>query len=318
MKATVTRLAPFVLAVSAILATSASLEGDDVATRLSLRLDDVEWSTEIASAPVLPGEVLRVELRDPKARRGSFAAPAGTTSRKGTDRWTWRAPAEPGMVTAHLSAAGEASSAVELKLLVQVPASKLTRAGLLNGYRIGSYPSKPLNGNPLYLPPRGFVEVTDENEDERLSPSFRLGQFTSKQSKDFPKYVVIEPALIARLERVSARLDELDLPSKLHVMSGYRTPFYNRAIGNVRYSLHQWGVAADVFVDENDDGTMDDLNRDGRIDRDDAVVLSKIVDALDRRGGGPPTFTGGLGIYAPNRVHGPFVHVDVRGRPARW
>jgi hypothetical protein len=318
MKATVTGLAPFLLVLSAILATSASLEGDNVATELTVRLDDVEWSTEIASAPVLPGDVLRVELRDPDARRWSFSAPAGTSIRNGPDRWTWRAPAEPGIVTAHLSAAGETSSAVELKLLVQVPASKLTRTGLLNGYRIGSYPSRPLNGNPLYLPPRGFVEVTDQNEDERLSPSFRLGQFTSKQSKDFPKYIVIEPALIARLERLSARLDELDLPSKLHVMSGYRTPFYNRAIGNVRYSLHQWGVAADVFVDENDDGTMDDLNRDGRIDRDDAVVLSKIVDALDRRGGGPPTFAGGLGIYAPNRVHGPFVHVDVRGRPARW
>ena len=66
---------------------------------------------------------------------------------------------------------------VIISLLVQVPASKLTNTGLLNGYRIGSYPARPLNGNPLYLPPRGFVEVTDQNEDERLSPSFRLGQF---------------------------------------------------------------------------------------------------------------------------------------------
>lgn len=35
------------------------------------------------------------------------------------------------------------------------------------------------------------------------------------------------------------------------VMSGYRTPYYNKAIGNVRYSRHLWGDAADIFIDEN-------------------------------------------------------------------
>ncbi len=35
----------------------------------------------------------------------------------------------------------------------------------------------------------------------------------------------------------------------LHVMSAFRTPFYNRAIGDVEYSAHQWGSAADVYVD---------------------------------------------------------------------
>ena len=32
-----------------------------------------------------------------------------------------------------------------------------------------------------------------------------------------------------------------------HIMSGYRTPYYNGAIGNVRYSRHVWGGAADIF-----------------------------------------------------------------------
>jgi len=27
---------------------------------------------------------------------------------------------------------------------------------------------------------------------------------------------------------------------------------------------------------------------------------------------------GGYGIYRANSVHGPFVHIDVRGTPARW
>ena len=53
-------------------------------------------------------------------------------------------------------------------------------------------------------------------------------------------------------------------------MSAYRTPFYNRAIGDCRYSMHQWGSAADIYVDPKDMNRMEDLNRDGRIDVSDS------------------------------------------------
>jgi len=306
----------FLASARIVMAASSTGGSDDLPVRV--RLGDVNWTTEIASAAVMPGRSLTIEVRDPAARRWAFAAPAGRVTRRTATRWTWRAPQEPGIVDAWLSAAGDDEARAELKLLVMVPADRVTPSGRLNGYRIGTYPARPLNGNPLYLPPPGFIEVTRDNEDEPVSPRFRLGQFTSKQSKDFPKYVVLEPALIARLEQLAGRLEALDLPSKLHVMSGYRTPYYNRAIGNVRYSLHQWGVAADVFVDEDGDGTMDDLNGDKRIDRADAARLLEIADALDRRPGETRPFAGGLGLYGGTRAHGPFVHIDVRGRPARW
>ena len=51
------------------------------------------------------------------------------------------------------------------------------RNGLLNGYAIGQYPARLLNGNPIYERPAGFVEVTKDNEDTRLSPHFKLKQF---------------------------------------------------------------------------------------------------------------------------------------------
>src|SRR5262249_53016712 len=58
------------------------------------------------------------------------------------------------------------------------------------------------------------------------------------------------------------------------VMSGYRTPAYNRAIGNATsLSRHLFGAGADVFVDANHDGRMDDLNGDGVVDQRDAAVL---------------------------------------------
>jgi hypothetical protein len=111
-------------------------------------------------------------------------------------------------------------------------------------------------------------------------------------------------------------------------MSGYRTPFYNCAIGNVRYSCHQWGLAADVFVDRDEDGMMDDLNRDGRIDLADADLLYEIIEgigaakvpAVTTAASAPASghSAGGLAKYAATPAHGPFIHVDVRGRRARW
>ena len=103
----------------------------------------------------------------------------------------------------------------------------------------------------------------------------------------------------------------------VHVMSGYRTPFYNRAIGNVQYSRHVYGDAADIFVDASPrDELMDDLNRDGTVDLRDAKVLHEIVEGLD--GGDAGGLVGGLAAYDATTAHGPFVHMDLRGYRARW
>jgi len=100
-------------------------------------------------------------------------------------------------------------------------------------------------------------------------------------------------------------------------MSAYRTPFYNRAIGDVEYSMHQWGSAADIYVDPKDMNRMEDLNRDGRIDVSDSKYLydeieSWLADKDAQR------FQGGMGFYPATSAHPPFVHVDVRGTRARW
>lgn len=197
------------------------------------------------------------------------------------------------------------------------PLSKV-RNGYLNGYRIGAYPAKPLKGNPIYLAPPGFLEVTRENADSRVSPHFRLKQFVCKQQTKYPHYVVLNEDLLLKLELLVERLNQLGHKADtLHVMSGYRTPFYNSAIRNVKYSLHQWGRAADVFVDHNNDGMMDDLNRDGKIDIKDATVLRDIASKLFSE---PENkhLAGGLGLYKSTAAHGPFVHVDARGYVARW
>ena len=101
-------------------------------------------------------------------------------------------------------------------------------------------------------------------------------------------------------------------------MSGYRTPDYNAALGNGRYSRHLWGGAADIYVDvAPKDDVMDDLNQDGKIDTRDADVLNALIDRLVDQSA-PAIAQGGLSSYKATPSHGPYVHVDARGWDARW
>ena len=188
----------------------------------------------------------------------------------------------------------------------------------LNGYRIGQYPRDPFRGLAVYNPPEAFIEVTRENAGLAVSPNFRLGQFVCKQGNGYPKYVVLRPQLLHKLETVLEALNAVNgNVTGLTIMSGYRTPNYNQAIGNGKYSRHVWGGAADVYVDDNSDGVMDDLNGDGKVTRADSEWLARFVDSLERQGRFGDLI-GGIGTYGSTASHGPFVHVDARGYQARW
>jgi hypothetical protein len=143
---------------------------------------------------------------------------------------------------------------------------------------------------------------------------------THDQQDVWPKYLVLKEALVDKLELVIEDLESRGIPvSRMRVMSGFRTPQYNaqgvRRGGRVSDSRHQYGDAADVFVDSNGDGRMDDLNHDRRIDWRDAKV---IVDAVERVERAHPDLCGGGGVYRATRAHGPFAHIDARGKRARW
>ena len=180
--------------------------------------------------------------------------------------------------------------------------------------------ARPLKGNPIYLPPPGFIEVTKKNLDTKVSPHFTLKQFLCKEdtSRQYPKYVVLKERLPMNLEMVHEHVNEMGFAAEtLHVMSAYRTPYYNLAIGDVKYSMHQWGSAADVYVDPKQKNQMEDMNRDGRVDIDDSKFLydeiERMLSAKEFR-----KFEGGMGYYPGTSAHPPFVHVDVRGAAARW
>ena len=196
------------------------------------------------------------------------------------------------------------------------------RNGRIGSYVMGAWPGE---GGRLfsaaYGNPEGFIEVTAENQGTRVSEHFQLRDFLTKdQPRTWPKYLVLREELVDKLELVIAELERSGRPvRRMRVMSGFRTPRYNASggetSGRANLSRHMYGDAADVFVDNDGDGNMDDLNGDRRVDHRDARV---ILDAVERVERAHPDLMGGVGVYRATSAHGPFAHVDVRGRRARW
>ena len=305
--------------VLALAAPIAAQSFDPGKTGFSIRVDGVVSPYRVMTYSVLPGESFLVSIEGHKPT-GEFTveASSGTVTTNSGHSWTWVAPTNPGHCRLKISRLTPSPDSIILNLFVQVP-HKQIKKGHLNGYRIGNYPKKAYKNLPQYLPPDGFIEVTEDMLELPISPHFQLGQFLCKQNGGYPKYVIIRPELLLKLELVLQKVNEKGFScNSFHVMSGFRTPYYNKAIGNVKYSRHQWGGAADIFIDENPkDGMMDDLNGDRRIDWRDSAVLYELIDDMHRESWYKP-FVGGLGRYRKTNNHGPFVHVDVRGFLARW
>lgn len=283
----------------------------------ALRANGVTIPYRVFFLSVDPLEQVELDIADPGYDQTYLATfdgePLATTQ---PNTWSWQVPAA-GQHQLIITRSPAADSIV-LNVFVTVPRSEM-EGDYLNGYRIGQYPKIRYKGLPVYDPPTGFIEVTPDNSDTPVSPHFRLGDFLCKQEGDFPKYIVLREELLLKLEFILQKANEAGVVcERFFVMSGFRTPYYNAAIGNVKYSRHQWGGAADIFIDENPaDGEMDDLNSDGKINWRDAAVLYDIIDAL-YESGDLDTLVGGLGRYRRTSNHGPFVHVDVRGFRARW
>lgn len=279
----------------------------------ALRFGEEVNPHRLMSAFVMPGETLELQpLLGDRRSRFRLETDAGRVEpRRGGGGWRWTAPEEPGL---HCLRVRDVAADEEMCLNVFV-LTPYDGGEVLNGYRIGRYAAEKAG----YERPRGLVEVTPENRDAWVTPHFQLRQFLAKQESDWPKYLVLRSRLLLKLEMLLEEVNERGIPANsFYVMSAYRTPAYNAAIGNTTsFSRHAYGDAADVFVDRNGNGEMDDLDGDRRVTVDDARVLYRIVEGLTGESWFRP-FVGGLGLYPPAPHRGPFIHVDTRGTPARW
>ena len=122
---------------------------------------------------------------------------------------------------------------------------------------------------------------------DHVTPNFTVEEFHCHSGEPYPSLWVVERLrpLCLVLERLREELGH----RPISILSGYRTPFHNAAIGGAKQSQHMAGRAADITVDGVEPSAVH------------AALL-----ALFRAG---TIEIGGLGFYPG------WVHVDVRPRP---
>ncbi|WP_009959841.1 D-Ala-D-Ala carboxypeptidase family metallohydrolase [Verrucomicrobium spinosum] len=271
----------------------------------------------LMSTLCMPGETVEIKVVAPRGK-GDFVVKAegGTASPKGNELlvWNWVVPETPGLYCLQITNR-DTGGMMCLHGLVCVPYRGEER---LEGYQIGQYQKTPLNNNLRYAMPLGLFRVTREMEDTWLTPHFQLRQFMCKQVSTYPKFVLLESSLLLKLEALVEGLEKRGIKEgSIFVASGYRTPAYNKALGNTTvYSRHLYGDAADILVDQDRDARLDDLNKDGKVDAKDTVWLTKLVAEVSSSF--PAAFEGGLGLYPFKSPATAFIHTDTRGEPTRW
>jgi hypothetical protein len=270
---------------------------------------------------------LKAVIRAPNADLADEADPTLSASFEGAagqevSSAKLAAPADPGIYKLAVQLGKMSKPVEDLRVITMVPFAekKNDRIGL---YYLGSWPyengGKPRTAS--YSNPSGFIEVTRENRTTPVSEHFQLGDFLTKDQYDvWPKYLLLEPKLLDKLELTIAELEkDGHHVDHVFVMSGFRTPRYNKGGGNTggraNLSRHMYGDASDVYVDNNRDGQPDDLNGDGKVDTEDAKVFADAAEKVERQ---YPALVGGIGIYKACCGHGPFTHIDTRGYRARW
>jgi Peptidase M15 len=218
-----------------------------------------------------------------------------------------RAPSRPGAYWLVISRGGVTDTIADLALFVEHPMPNVMATGI-NGYHMGRWP-KAADG----IVPRGFIEVTQRLSDFPLSPHLRLSDFVVHDSQDaFPKYLHVREPLLDKIELIVGEIAQMRGRAasvvKLNVASGFRSPAHNGQLsGSAQDSRHMYGDAADIAIDANNDGKLTEI---------DARLVAAAAEVVERK---YPDLVGGVGLYITTEGAGwPYVHVDVRGKRARW
>ena len=123
---------------------------------------------------------------------------------------------------------------------------------------------------------------------EQLSENFRKSEFECRDGTGVPEDLMDN--LKELVENLQIIREHIDMP--MRVISGYRSPKYNRKIKGARRSQHMLARAADLKVKGL---TAKELRE---------IIITLIKDGKIKKGG--------VGLYTS------FVHYDTRGRNARW
>ena len=123
---------------------------------------------------------------------------------------------------------------------------------------------------------------------EQLSKNFKKSEFDCRDGSTTPEDLMDN--LRELVENLQIIRDHIDRP--MRIISGYRSPKYNRKIKGARRSQHLHALAADLKVNGL---TPKELRE---------IIVTLIKEGKIKKGG--------VGLYTS------FVHYDTRGRNARW
>lgn len=262
---------------------------------------------------VLPGDPVVLPMMFSGATEGMQAQWIGFDGKANDAIVPWpssavvRAPTRPGAYWLVLSRGGVADTVADLALFVEHRMPNQMATGI-NGYHLGRWP-RAADG----VVPRGFIEVTERISDFPLSPHLKLSDFVVHDAQDgFPKYLHVRETLLDKLELTVAEIAQMRGRNAstvtLHVASGFRSPAHNGELsGTAQDSRHMYGDAADIAIDANSDGRLTEI---------DARLVAAAAELVERK---HPDLAGGIGLYITSDGGGwPYVHIDVRGRRARW
>jgi hypothetical protein len=219
-------------------------------------------------------------------------------------------PPKAGFYRLALLKSGQQRQVEGLTLAVLVPFEE-KEGGMLRGYRIGTYLAERVRGKTP--PPEGFLEIEPADVEIAITRHLKVGDFLNHdQPGVWPSYAAVNPKLLDKLELVIAEIARwhganavADIEIDVH--SGFRAPEHNKKIRRAaRDSQHQYGDAADVAIDANGDGKLTAI---------DSRMVGLAVEIVELK---HPDLVGGLGIYTSGHSSTNYVHIDVRGRRARW
>ena len=124
----------------------------------------------------------------------------------------------------------------------------------------------------------------------KITGHFNLDEFKCKDGTGVPEELQgYTMALATCLERIRAEFDK-----PIQIISGYRTPEYNKKCGGAKHSQHVKGKAADLRIN--------------------GVSVADFASTIERLINDGAIIQGGIGTYPSQN----FVHYDIRGNRARW
>lgn len=122
----------------------------------------------------------------------------------------------------------------------------------------------------------------------QLEKNFNLDEFKCRDGSSVPEHLMDNVILLA--SNLQVLRDEIGKP--IRIISGYRSPEYNKKIRGAKKSQHMLAKAADIIIDGVSPSEVKD------------IIVSLIKSGK--------MHSGGIGLYTT------FTHYDVRGRNARW